>query len=65
MFERHIASENEAASDLAYEAAVRAIESSSVKYKDIDQIMLHFKAIPSLQLPAFCKEIGVERYSLL
>ena len=40
MFERHIASENEAASDLAYEAAVRAIESSSVKYKDIDQIIV-------------------------
>ena len=40
MFERHIASENEAASDLAYEAAVRAIESSSVTYKDIDQIIV-------------------------
>ena len=40
MFERHIASENEAASDLAYQAAVRAIESSSVKYKDIDHIII-------------------------
>ena len=40
MVERHIAAENEAASDLAYEAAIRAIESSSVKYKDIDQIIV-------------------------
>jgi 3-oxoacyl-[acyl-carrier-protein] synthase-3 len=40
MFERHIASENEAASDFAYQAATKAIESSSVKYKDIDQIIV-------------------------
>ncbi|MEN6445827.1 MAG: beta-ketoacyl-ACP synthase III [Candidatus Cloacimonas sp.] len=40
MFERHIADKNQAASDLAIEAATRAIESSSVKYKDIDQIIV-------------------------
>jgi len=39
MVERHICSENEAASDLAYNAAINAIESSAVKYKDIDMII--------------------------
>ncbi|MDY0150828.1 MAG: beta-ketoacyl-ACP synthase III [Candidatus Cloacimonas sp.] len=40
MFERHIASETEAASDFAYQAAVNAIESSTVKYKDLDLIIV-------------------------
>lgn len=40
MFERHIASESEAASDLAFQAATNCIESSQVKYKDIDQIIV-------------------------
>jgi len=40
MFERHYASADEAASDLAYQAALNAVESSSVKYKDIDQIIV-------------------------
>ncbi len=40
MFERHIASESEAASDLAFQAATSCIESSHVKYKDIDQIIV-------------------------
>ncbi|GAB1365798.1 MAG TPA: beta-ketoacyl-ACP synthase III [Candidatus Cloacimonas sp.] len=40
MFERHIASESEAASDLAFQAATNCIESSNVKYKDIDQIIV-------------------------
>jgi 3-oxoacyl-[acyl-carrier-protein] synthase-3 len=40
MFERHIASEDEAASDLAYPAAKMAIESSPVKYRDIDMILV-------------------------
>ena len=40
MFERHYASADEAASDLAYQAAINAVESSSVKYKDIDQIIV-------------------------
>ncbi len=39
MFERHYASEDEAASDIAYRAAVNAIEASTVKYKDIDLII--------------------------
>lgn len=39
MFERHYASEEEAASDLAIHAATRAIESSNVKFKDIDLIV--------------------------
>ena len=40
MVVRHIASEGEAASDFAYQAAVNAIEASKVKYKDIDQIIV-------------------------
>ena len=40
MFERHIASESEAASDLAFQAATNCIENSQVKYKDIDQIIV-------------------------
>ncbi len=39
MFERHICSPEEAASDLATQAAINAIEASSVKYKDIDMII--------------------------
>ncbi|MDD2506244.1 MAG: ketoacyl-ACP synthase III [Candidatus Cloacimonetes bacterium] len=40
MVERHIASAEEAASDLAYQAAVNAIEASKVKYKEIDAIIV-------------------------
>ncbi|HOV16644.1 MAG TPA: beta-ketoacyl-ACP synthase III [Candidatus Cloacimonadota bacterium] len=40
MFERHIAADNEAASDLAYAAAKRAMESSPVKYREIDLILV-------------------------
>lgn len=40
MFERHIASETEAASDFATQAAINAIESSTVKYKDIEMIIV-------------------------
>lgn len=40
MVERHIASAEEAASDLAYQAAVSAIEASKVKYKEIDLIVV-------------------------
>lgn len=40
MFERHIASEEEAASDLAYPAAKMAIESSPLKYREIDMIIV-------------------------
>jgi 3-oxoacyl-[acyl-carrier-protein] synthase-3 len=36
MSERHVAAENEAASDFAYQAAINAIESSPIKYRDID-----------------------------
>jgi 3-oxoacyl-[acyl-carrier-protein] synthase-3 len=39
MFERHICSPEEAASDLATQAAINAIEASNVKYKDIDMII--------------------------
>ncbi|HNX38009.1 MAG TPA: beta-ketoacyl-ACP synthase III [Candidatus Cloacimonadota bacterium] len=39
MFERHYTAPDEAASDLAIVAATRAIESSEVKYKDIDLIV--------------------------
>jgi 3-oxoacyl-[acyl-carrier-protein] synthase-3 len=40
MFERHVASEEEAASDFAYQAAVNAIEASPIKYRDIDLIIV-------------------------
>lgn len=40
MVERHIATSEEAASDFAYQAAKIAIESSSVKYSDIDMILV-------------------------
>lgn len=40
MFERHHCSENEAASDLAYQAAQNAISASQVKYRDIDLIIV-------------------------
>jgi 3-oxoacyl-[acyl-carrier-protein] synthase-3 len=40
MVERHMASKEEAASDLAYHAALNAIESSNVRFKDIDLIVV-------------------------
>jgi 3-oxoacyl-[acyl-carrier-protein] synthase-3 len=40
MFERHIATEDEAASDLAFPAAKMAIESSPIKYREIDMIIV-------------------------
>ncbi len=40
MFERHIAAPEEAASDFAYPAAKMAIESSNIKYTDIDMIIV-------------------------
>jgi 3-oxoacyl-[acyl-carrier-protein] synthase-3 len=40
MVERHMASKEEAASDLAYFAALNAIESSNVRFKDIDLIVV-------------------------
>src|SRR5512133_3609878 len=40
MFERHIASEDEAASDLAYQAAINAIEASPIKYREIELIIV-------------------------
>jgi len=40
MFERHHCTENEAASDLAYPAALNAIEASQIKYRDIDMIIV-------------------------
>lgn len=40
MVERHIVSPEEAASDLAYQAAINAIEASKVKYREIDAIIV-------------------------
>ncbi|MCB5251477.1 MAG: beta-ketoacyl-ACP synthase III [Candidatus Cloacimonadaceae bacterium] len=40
MVERRMASKEEAASDLAYQAALNAIEASKVKYKEIDMIIV-------------------------
>ena len=38
--ERHIASEKEAASDLAYIAALKAIDAAKIKAKEIDMIIV-------------------------
>ena len=38
--ERHIADENEAASDLAYEASKRALESAKIKPEELDMILV-------------------------
>jgi 3-oxoacyl-[acyl-carrier-protein] synthase-3 len=40
MWERHIASEDQASSDLAYNAAIKAIEASNLRTKDIDMIVV-------------------------
>jgi 3-oxoacyl-[acyl-carrier-protein] synthase III len=40
MFERHIAAEDQAASDLAYNAAVLALENANLKAKNIDMIIV-------------------------
>ncbi|MBT3754967.1 MAG: ketoacyl-ACP synthase III, partial [Candidatus Cloacimonetes bacterium] len=40
MSERHIASKNEAASDLAYNATLKAIEAANIRNKDIDMIIV-------------------------
>jgi 3-oxoacyl-[acyl-carrier-protein] synthase-3 len=40
IFERHIATEDQATSDLAYEAALKALDSAHLKAKDIDMIIV-------------------------
>ncbi len=40
MSERHVASEDQAASDLAYNATLKAIEAADIKSKDIDMIIV-------------------------
>jgi len=40
MSERHVASEDQAASDLAYEAALKAIKAARIRSKDIDMIIV-------------------------
>ena len=40
MSERHVASKNEAASDLAYKATLKAIEAANIRNKDIDMIIV-------------------------
>ncbi|MDZ4183012.1 MAG: beta-ketoacyl-ACP synthase III, partial [Candidatus Cloacimonadaceae bacterium] len=40
MFERHITTADEAASDLGYQASVNAIEASQIKYREIDLIVV-------------------------
>ncbi|MFC1888129.1 beta-ketoacyl-ACP synthase III [Candidatus Cloacimonadota bacterium] len=40
MFERHIASKDQAASDLAYEASLKALESANMKAKELDMIII-------------------------
>jgi len=40
MFERHYCSETEAASDIAHQAAINAIEASQVKYREIELIIV-------------------------
>ncbi|MDP2172593.1 MAG: beta-ketoacyl-ACP synthase III [Candidatus Cloacimonadaceae bacterium] len=40
MFERHITTVDEAASDLGYQAAIKAIEASQIKYREIELIVV-------------------------
>ncbi|MCF7793167.1 MAG: ketoacyl-ACP synthase III [Candidatus Cloacimonetes bacterium] len=40
MFERHIAADDQAVSDLSYEAAQLALESAGIKAKDLDMIII-------------------------
>lgn len=40
MWERHIASEDQASSDLAYNAAIKAIKAANLQTKDIDMIVV-------------------------
>lgn len=40
MWERHIASEDQASSDLAYNAAIKAIKAANLRTKDIDMIVV-------------------------
>jgi len=40
MFERHFCSKEQAASDLAYEASLKAMESAGMKTKDIDMVIV-------------------------
>jgi len=40
MFERRVASKEQASSDLAYEAAIKALESANLRAKDIDLIVV-------------------------
>lgn len=40
MFERHIASEEQAVSDLCYEAAQKTIDNAGIKAKDLDMIII-------------------------
>jgi len=40
MSERHLAADNQAASDLAYEATIKAIKAARIKTKDIDMIIV-------------------------
>jgi 3-oxoacyl-[acyl-carrier-protein] synthase-3 len=40
MVERHVASEDQAASDLAYHASLKALEAANLKPKDLDMIIV-------------------------
>ncbi|MBN2461882.1 MAG: ketoacyl-ACP synthase III [Candidatus Cloacimonetes bacterium] len=40
MFERHIAAENQAVSDLAYEATLKALEAADLRARDLDMIII-------------------------
>ena len=66
MMERHYAEPEEAASDLAYLAAQRALEASPLKYRDIDMIIVG--TVLAIMLSFHClyysEEIRNEKYPL-
>lgn len=55
--ERHIAAPHEATSDLAYEAALKALDSAGMKAEDLDLIIIATVTPDSsfLPQPAFCR----------
>jgi len=65
MFERHLASEEEAASDLCYNATLEALEDAGIKAKDLDMIIIgtisNDHAFPSTAC-ILQKKLGVKNF---
>ena len=68
MFERRVAAPDQAASDLAYEASLKALESANLRTKDIDLIIVGTisgdHAFPSTAC-LVSKKLGIKMFLLL